>query len=59
VGRHSQRVASILRKLDLFDQAGYVAHATLPDQKVQRLADVALDSIPYFSMVLVHKTGAI
>lgn len=55
VGRHLPRLKALLAEMGLLDRAGYVERASLPDQKVSRLADVPDGSAPYFSMILIYK----
>ncbi|GGB48312.1 hypothetical protein GCM10011316_20590 [Roseibium aquae] len=55
VGRHLDRLKALLTDMGLLDTAGYVERASLPDQKVFRLADVPAGSAPYFSMILIYK----
>jgi cobalt-precorrin 5A hydrolase/precorrin-3B C17-methyltransferase len=58
VGRHLSKVRRVLRRLDLNRQARYVERATMRDQRVVALDDLAEDSAPYFSMILVrHPEG--
>lgn len=57
LGRHAPKVYGVLRELDLLDQAHYVAHATMPEQQVQKLSDVNPDQVPYFAMILVRQEG--
>ncbi len=58
VGRHLSKVRRVLRRLDLSGRARYVERATMPDQRVVALDDLAEDSAPYFSMILVrHPEG--
>ncbi|MBT3492247.1 MAG: precorrin-2 C(20)-methyltransferase [Rhodospirillaceae bacterium] len=57
LGRHTPKVFAVLRDLDLLDRAHYVAHATMPDQQVQMLADIDPEEVPYFAMILVRKSG--
>ena len=57
VGRHFARIRGLLVELGLEDQARYVEHATMPDQKVLPLDQVGADQAPYFSMILLHKRG--
>ena len=54
VGRHIRRLRTIVKEMGLLDRAGYVERATLPDQRVMKLAD-APDPAPYFSMILIYK----
>ena len=55
VGRHFQRVRTLIEKAGLLDVAGYVERAGLPEQKVMPLASVRDESAPYFSMILIYK----
>lgn len=53
VGRHLDKVKRVLARLGLDGGAIYVEHASMPDQKILPLSEVANDAAPYFSMVLV------
>jgi precorrin-2/cobalt-factor-2 C20-methyltransferase len=53
LGRHIEKVRQVLSRLGLLDSAVYVAHATLPSQRVAPLASVGPDDAVYFSMALV------
>ncbi len=55
VGRHLEKVKRVLARLGLDGGATYVEHASMPDQRVCPLADVAGDAAPYFSMILVRR----
>ena len=57
VGRHFAKVRRVLNELGLVGQARYVEHATMDSQRILPLDAVAEDSVPYFSMILVHKRG--
>ncbi|MCZ6846502.1 MAG: precorrin-2 C(20)-methyltransferase [Alphaproteobacteria bacterium] len=57
VGRHFGRIRALLRQLGLADQARYIERATMTDQRVVALDEVDGDSVPYFSMILVHTRG--
>ncbi len=57
VGRHFGRIRVLLRQLGLADQARYIERATMTDQRVVALDEVDGDSVPYFSMILVHTRG--
>ncbi len=57
IGRHFDKVYSVLAELDLLERAGYVERASLPNQKVVRLAQAKLEGAPYFSMILVYRGG--
>lgn len=55
VGRHLPRLRALLDDMGLLDKAGYVERASLPEQRVFRLADVPAEKAPYFSMILIYK----
>ena len=57
LGRHAAKVKGILDDLDLLDDAQYIAHATMPDEVVQPLANMAAEDVPYFAMILVRRKG--
>ncbi len=58
LGRNFARVRSLLERLGLATEARYVARATLASARVQRLSEVDPATVPYFSMVLLHRRGA-
>jgi precorrin-2/cobalt-factor-2 C20-methyltransferase len=57
VGRHFARVRDLLTRLGLAGKACYIAHASLARERVQPLDQVAPDSVPYFSMILLRRRG--
>ena len=57
VGRHFDRVRTLLNKLGLAEGARYIERATMSEQRVVALDQVDSDSAPYFSMILVHSRG--
>jgi precorrin-2/cobalt-factor-2 C20-methyltransferase len=59
LGRHFSKVRRVLRELGLLDGALYIERATLPNQRVAPLADVDPGYVPYFSMALIRRRGAI
>lgn len=58
LGRHFAKIRTVLAEMGLIGHARYVAHATMANQSTIPLADVKGDTVPYFSMILVHKRGA-
>ena len=54
VGRHFSKIRRVIRELGLEGRAHYVERATLTNQRSQPLREVAGDSAPYFSMILVR-----
>ena len=57
LGRHFAKVRDVLTELGSRDHARYVERATMPNQRLLPLDEVDPDSVPYFSMVLVHRRG--
>ncbi|MBL4908271.1 MAG: precorrin-2 C(20)-methyltransferase [Sneathiella sp.] len=57
VGRHFDRVRTLIEEMQLMDKAQYIERATLENQKILALADVPANAAPYFSMILIHKRG--
>ena len=57
LGRHFEKVRRVLERLDLARTARYVEHATMLSQDVRTLTEVDPASVPYFSMILVHRRG--
>ena len=57
VGRHLEKVRTVLAELGLVDRARYIERATMPNQQAMPLAEVGADAAPYFSMILVHRRG--
>ena len=54
VGRHIEKIKSVIDRLGLMDSSLYIERASLKEQKVLKLID-APEVAPYFSMVLVNK----
>lgn len=54
VGRHFGKVKQVLSALDLIGRATAVSKATLDDQVVQRVEDIAGDTLPYFTTIIVR-----
>lgn len=57
LGRHFTKVRQVLDDLCLAAHARYVEHATMASERVLPLAEVNPDTVPYFSMILVHRRG--
>ncbi|MCF1505226.1 precorrin-2 C(20)-methyltransferase [Afifella sp. H1R] len=55
VGRHLPQLKELIADLGRLDEAVYVSHASLPQQKVVPLAELEADEAPYFSMILIAK----
>jgi precorrin-2/cobalt-factor-2 C20-methyltransferase len=57
IGRNIDKVRRALETAGRMDRAWLVEYATMPSQKVMRLAEVEGRVTPYFSIVLVHGQG--
>ena len=57
LGRHFAKVRDVLEELGLAGRSHYVERATMANQRLLPLDQVDADSVPYFSMVLVHRRG--
>lgn len=57
IGRNIDKVRRALETAGRMDRAWLVEYATMPCQKVMRLAEVEGRITPYFSIVLVHGQG--
>ncbi|HLI11218.1 MAG TPA: precorrin-2 C(20)-methyltransferase [Alphaproteobacteria bacterium] len=57
LGRHFAKVRGVIARLGLADRARYIEHASLASQRILPLDAVDPASVPYFSMILVHKRG--
>ena len=58
LGRHFARVRALLGRLGLAAHARYVERASLGNERVLPLDQVAPETVPYFSMILCHRRGA-
>jgi precorrin-2/cobalt-factor-2 C20-methyltransferase len=58
LGRHFQRVRDLLGQLGLAGNARYIERATTVAERVLPLDAVDATSVPYFSMILLHRRGA-
>jgi precorrin-2/cobalt-factor-2 C20-methyltransferase len=57
LGRNLPKVRDALAAAGLLDRAVYVERATMPGQRISPIADMAEDSVPYFSLILVPGRG--
>jgi len=55
LGRHFTKVRDVLDSLGLLDRARYIERVSLPNQRLLPLDKVDPASVPYFSMILVHR----
>jgi precorrin-2/cobalt-factor-2 C20-methyltransferase len=58
LGRHFAKVRAVLGRLGLADGARYIEHASLESERVLPLDAVDPATVPYFSMILLHRRGA-
>ena len=56
LGRNFEKVRAVLARLRLDGRARYVERASLPNQRVLPLAEVATGSVPYFAMIVLPGT---
>ena len=54
VGRHLNKIRTVIAELGLTDKAAYIERASLPDELVCPLAE-APENAPYFSMIILTK----
>jgi precorrin-2/cobalt-factor-2 C20-methyltransferase len=54
LGRHFAKVRAALDRLGLTERATYVERASLANQRVLPLAEVAAETVPYFAMILLR-----
>lgn len=57
IGRHFNRLRSLIAKMNLLPQAIYVERVSLDTERLMPLAEVPEDTAPYFSMILIYKGG--
>ena len=57
VGRHFDKIRTVIEQLGLTDRARYIEHATMATQQIHNLGEVGVLQAPYFSMILVHSRG--
>jgi precorrin-2/cobalt-factor-2 C20-methyltransferase len=55
LGRHFSKVREVLGRLGLLERARYVERVSLPQQRMLSVSAVDPASVPYFSMILVHR----
>jgi precorrin-2/cobalt-factor-2 C20-methyltransferase len=54
LGRHFAKVRDVLCRLDLAERAHYIERASLPNQRILKLAEVDAADVPYFAMILLR-----
>lgn len=55
VGRHFERIRTVIEEAGLIDNAGYLERVTLDNQRILPLGDADHDKAPYFSIILIYK----
>ncbi|HEY9825121.1 MAG TPA: precorrin-2 C(20)-methyltransferase [Stenomitos sp.] len=53
LGRHFAKVKAVLEELGLFERSLYIERATLPNQTIRPITEVAPETVPYWALVLV------
>lgn len=59
VGRHLEKVRTVLGRLGRLESAVYVERATLADERVMPLSELEETRAPYFSMILSRRAEAV
>ena len=59
VGRHLGKIKRVLDKIGASENAHYIERATMENQRIQPLSELEGDSAPYFSMIIVQRSGEI
>ena len=54
IGRHFERIKSVVAELGLLEQAYFVKYASLPEEGVTPLSEME-GPAPYFSMILINR----
>jgi precorrin-2/cobalt-factor-2 C20-methyltransferase len=57
IGRNIDKVRDALRQAGKYDHAWLIEYASMPDQRVQKLAEAEGRVTPYFSIIVVHGQG--
>ena len=57
LGRHFARMRALLRRAGLADKARYIERASQAGERIVPLDDVDPASVPYFSLIVVHRRG--
>jgi precorrin-2/cobalt-factor-2 C20-methyltransferase len=58
IGRHFGKLRRVLDRLGLLDGAVYIERATLPNQRIAPLSEIAATDVPYFAMALIRRRRA-
>lgn len=57
IGRHFSRLRALIADLGLLSRAFYLERVSLEAERLMPLGDVAEDTAPYFSIILIYKGG--
>ena len=57
LGRHFARMRDLIGRLGLTGKARYIEHASLPGERSRSLDEVDPATVPYFSLILIHRRG--
>jgi precorrin-2/cobalt-factor-2 C20-methyltransferase len=53
LGRHFEKVTSVLKELGLYDRAKYIEKATMPNQRIVAIEKANPAEVPYFSTIVI------
>ena len=59
VGRHLGKIKNVLKKIGATGEAYYIERATMENQRIVPFCDLDDESAPYFSMIIVRRSGEI
>lgn len=57
LGRHFGRIRALLDTKGLMQHARYIENASLPRERTIPLSDIDPATVPYFSLILIHRRG--
>ncbi|MBD2777765.1 precorrin-2 C(20)-methyltransferase [Iningainema tapete] len=53
LGKHFTKVYEVLKQLGLAERAKFIERATMHNQRIVPLSEVAPDTVPYFSLIMI------
>jgi precorrin-2/cobalt-factor-2 C20-methyltransferase len=53
LGRHFEKVISVLKDLGLYERAKYIEKATMPEQTIMPIDIVNSSEVPYFALIVI------
>jgi precorrin-2/cobalt-factor-2 C20-methyltransferase len=59
VGKHLGKIKRVLQKIGAIENAHYIERATMVNQQIQPLSNLEINNAPYFSMIIVRRSGEI